>query len=356
LALVQWRYLRFDDAEKTLRELTTADPDDWNAARARIYLAILMKKYSQALVDIEQLSRRVAADTDPKRADGRRDISQYLGQVFGYLEGPAARLVSQTSVAEVRQGVLGRLGESDREAFSNSFGALTERFGQLDEEKRRLQVETKAAEAKQKEEELKRLAAEKQGVDADKEQIRRQADEALKAAQEAIAKIDQQLVPLDAEIVRLNTRGNIIRGEIARLDVTVNALLAQADATDDPVLEGSLRQQASFAIGQIRRFEFEYQALDAQAVQVNAQRAALNNQRAQVVARYEATAKQLGVEAAKLGRVEKRITVQETKNRKPATGNSPQVQTLASTAASITSYVEFPLERERQRVLDSFGR
>jgi hypothetical protein len=64
----------------------------------------------------------------------------------------------------------------------------------------------------------------------------------------------------------------------------------------------------------------------------------------------------LGVAASKLGRTEKRIAVEETKNRKPATGLSPQVQTLATTTNSITSYVEFPLDRERQRLLDSFGK
>jgi chromosome segregation ATPase len=309
------------------------------------------------LIDIDQLSRRVAeADADASQAERRRDMSQFLGQVFGYLEGPAQRLVSQTSVADARMAVMERLGTKDRETFSNSFGALGERFGQLDDEKRRLQVETKETEARTKEEELKRLAAEKQGVDSNKELIRRQADEALKTAQEGVARIDGQLVPLDAEIVRLNTRGNIVRAEIARIDAIAASLLAQADTTEDPVLEGSLRQQASFAIGQLRRFEIEYRALDAQAVQINAQRAALNNQKAQIVGRYEATARQLGVEATKLGRVEKRIAVQETKNRKPATGVSPQVQTLATTAASITSYVEFPLDRERQRVLDSFGK
>jgi len=314
-----------------------------------------MKKYSQALADIEQLSRRVAsAAADPNRADNRRETSHFLGQLFGYLEGPAQRLVSQTTVADVRKGVMGRLGDSDREAFGESFGALGERFSQLDVEKRRLQVETKAAEEKGKEEELKRLAAAKEGVDADKELIRRQHDEALKTAQDGLARIDRQLVPLEAEIGRLNARGNIVRAEIARLDISANSLLAQADSTDDPGLAASLRTQAGFFIGQIRRFDFEYQQLDAQAVQVNAQRAALNNQRGQIIARYEALAKQLGVAASKLGRTEKRIAVEETKNRKPATGNSPQVQTLATTANSITSYVEFPLDRERQRLLDTF--
>jgi len=355
LALVQWRYLRFSDAEKTLGDLTAAAPEDWNAARARIYLFVLMKKYSQALVDIDQLSRKVAdAQADQLRQESRRDISQFLGRVFGYLEGPAQKLVSQTSVTDTRKAVMARLGPSDLEAFSESFGALGERFGQLDEEKRRLQAETKDAEAKQKEEELRRLAAEKQGVDADKESIRRQHEEALQAAQAETARIDQQMVPLDAELANLNNRGAIVRGEIARLGISANGLLAEADATEDPALAASLRTQAGFFLGRIRALEFEYRQLDARAVQVNAQRAALFNQRAQVVARYEATARQLGVAAAKLGKVEKRITSEESKNRKPATGFSPQVQSLASTSASITSYVEFPLDREKQRVLDSF--
>jgi hypothetical protein len=163
------------------------------------------------------------------------------------------------------------------------------------------------------------------------------------------------MAPLDAEIANLNARGNIVRGEIARLGISADGLLAEADATNDPALEASLRSQAGFLIGRIRQLEIEYQTLDARAVQVNAQRAALNNQRAQIIGRYEATAKRLGVVANKLGRTEKRIAVEETKNRKPATGFSSQVHTLANTAGSITSYVEFPLDlEERSRVLKSF--
>jgi hypothetical protein len=357
MALVQWRYLRFTDAEATLRDLTNAHPEDWSATRARIYLGILMKKYSQSLADIDQLSRRLAeAAGDPKAEEARRETAQFLGRVFGYLEGPAQKLVSQTSVADVRKGVMERLSESDREAFSESFGALGERFGQLDEEKRRTQAEAKVVEAKTKEDELKRLANERDGVDADKERIRRQAEEARVVAQEGVAKIDAQLVPLDAELAQLNARGNVVRAEIGRLSVIGNGLLADADATDDAGLAASLRAQAGLVFGRQRSFEIEYQQLDARAVAVNAQRAALYNQRAQIVAQYEATARQLGVQAAKLGKVEKRITSEESKNRKPATGMSGQVQTLAANAASITSYVEFPLDLERQRILDSFGK
>lgn len=354
LALVQWRYLRYSDALHTLEQVAQSSPDYLPAAQARIYLLVLMKKHSTAVAQMEALNELIASTlAGPEHAAERREAVEFLGRLFGYYEGPAAGLISQATVADVRRRVLEPLATDDREAFSAAFGSVRDRFAQLDDDKRRTQSDAKDEQLRQKDIDLQRLAAERALVDADKQSVQQQADEAQKVARGEIEKIDAQITPLEADYARINAQGAGLRSQIAQLDVSISNLLTQADAAKDPNERDALRARADFLSIQARRVEIEYQALDNVAAQIVNRRNALLQQRAQVVGRYEAEAKRLGVQAAKLGRNEQRITVEQKKTLKAPTGLSPQVQDKTTTAASITTYVELPLERERLRILAS---
>lgn len=354
LALVQLRYLRFSDAEKTLTSLQQASPDYWPAAQAKIHLSILMKKNSAALTEIDRFSERVAgAKDDAARAEARREAADFLGKIFAYLEGPAAKLASPAAVADVRVRVIERLSTAERETFSAGFGSVNERFTQLDEETRRTQAEGIAAQQTQKELDLKRLQAEQASLAGDKDAVRRQAAEALETAQKKTATLDQQIAPLDAAFARVAARANLVRTQIVQLDATAANILAQLQVTKDPNIKAALLLDLDIVGNQVRNEQLVLQAIEAEGAQINAQRGALLQQRGAVVDQYQATAKQLGVEAAKLVRTEKRNVTQQKEAIKPAVGFTPQVQTKATAAASITSYVEFPLEREKLRILDS---
>ena len=354
LALVQWRYLRYSDALRTLEQVAQSSPDYLPAAQARIYLLVLMKKHSTAVAQMEALNELIASTlSGPEHTAERREAVEFLGRLFGYYEGPAAGLISQATVADVRRRVLEPLATDDREAFSAAFGSVRDRFAQLDDDKRRTQADAKDEQLRQKDIDLQRLAAERALVDADKQSVQQQADEAQKVARGEIEKIDAQITPLEADYARINAQGAGLRSQIAQLDVSISNLLTQADAAKDPNERDALRARADFLSIQARRVEIEYQALDNVAAQIVNRRNALLQQRAQAVGRYETEAKRLGVQAAKLGRNEQRITVEQKKTLKAPTGVSPQVQDKTTTAASITTYVELPLERERLRILAS---
>lgn len=353
-ALVQLRYLRYSDAEKTLNGIHQASPGYWPATQAKIHLTLLMKKYSAALTEIDRFSERVAAtNAESSRAEDRREAAEFLGKLFGYLEGPAAKSVSQATVAEVRGRILDRLATGDRETFSAAFGAVNERFTQLDQETKRTQADGIAAQKDQKELDLKRLQAEQAALAGDKDSVRRQAQEALETAQTKTAALDQQIAPLDAAFARVAARAQLVRVEIGRLDATAATLLSQLDVVKDPGLRAAILRDVDLITVQIRNEQFLLQNIEAEGAQINAQRGALLQQRAGVVEIYQAEAKRLGVDAAKIGRTEKRNVVQQKEAIKPPNGFTPQVQSKATTAASITSYVEFPLEREKLRLLDS---
>jgi hypothetical protein len=354
LALVQLRYLRFSEAEKTLTRLSTAAPSYWPATQAKIHLSILMKKHSQALTELDAYSRRVASTPDATPdAEARREGAEFIGSIFGYLEGPAAKLISQASVADVRGKVLERFDAAQRESFSTAFGSVTERFSQLSDDTQRTKAEGLIAQKEQKEIDLKRLQAEQAALAGDKADNRRQAKQAFDEAQAKAGELDQQIAPLDAAFARVAARAQQVRAEIAQIELSIAALVGEAQTTKDRALRDSLLIQANLLGAQSRGAQITLQTIEADGVQITAQRDVLLKQRVAVVEQYQVMARQLGVEAAKIGRTEKRNTVQQKEVVKPASGFTPQVQTKAAATASITSYVEFPLERERLRLLDS---
>jgi len=354
LALVQLRYLRFTEAEKTLTRLSTAAPNYRPATQAKIHLSILMKKHSQALTELDAYSRRVAATPDATPdAEARREGAEFIGSIFGYLEGPAAKSISQASVADVRGKVLERFDTAQREAFAAAFGGVTERFSQLSDDTQRTKAEGLAAQKEQKEIDLKRLQAEQAALAGDKADNQRQAKQAFDEAQTKAGELDQQIAPLDAAFARVAARAQQVRAEIAQIELSIAALVGEAQTTKDRALRDSLLIQANLLGAQSRGAQITLQAIETDGAQIAAQRDVLLKQRIAVVEQYQVMARQLGVEAAKIGRTEKRNTVQQKEVIKPASGFTPQVQTKAAATASITSYVEFPLERERNRLLDS---
>ncbi|MBL9083750.1 MAG: hypothetical protein JNK76_18175 [Planctomycetales bacterium] len=354
LALVQWRYLRYTDALKTLDQLATNSPNYLPALQARAYLMVLMKKHSTALVQLEALQQAATTKlTAPEQAAQRREVVEFLGRIFGYYEGPAAGAISQSSVADARKRIFDSLSTDDREAFSEAFASVRDRFLQLDDDKRRTAADAKVDQERQKAEELQRLSAERALVEADKQSLQAQHAEIQKMAQDQVDAIDKQITPIETEYARINAQGAILRNQIAQLEITIGQYIDDANNTDDPALKNSLLAQANALSFQSRRLEIDYQTLDAAAAQLVGRRNALLQQRGQVVSRYEADAKRLGVQAAKLGRNEKRINVEQRKVQKPVSGFTPQVQDKTATTASVTTYVEFPLEREKMRILTS---
>lgn len=354
LALVQLRYLRYTEAEKTLNRLTAAAPNYWPATQAKIHLSILMKKNSQALSEIDSYSRRVAATPDTTTdAEARREGAEFIGSMFGYFEGPAAKTISQASVADVRGKLLERFDAAQREAFSSAFGSVTERYSQMNDDTERTKAEGITTQKEQKEIDLKRLQAEQAALAGEKADNRRQAKQAFDEAQAKAAEIDKQIAPLDAEFTRVAARAQLARADIAQIELSIAALISESQTARGSTERNRLLTQANLLGIQSRNAQLQLQMIEAEGLRIAAQREALLKQRMAVVEQYQVVAKQLGVEAAKIGRVEKRNTVQQKEVIKPVSGFTPLVQTKANATASITSYVEFPLERERLRLLDS---
>ena len=71
---------------------------------------------------------------------------------------------------------------------------------------------------------------------------------------------------------------------------------------------------------------------------------------------YQTTTGKLYKEKESLAAKEKFLERRKQEASKPATGSTGQVKALGQTAKALRTYVDFNLELEKQRLLDSFAK
>jgi hypothetical protein len=103
------------------------------------------------------------------------------------------------------------------------------------------------------------------------------------------------------------------------------------------------------------RLDADLRALERRAAIVQRDRAALALRHRQNLAAYGVTAGRMEKEFKTIETSLKRAESERAKLKKPATGNTGKVIALNKQAIALTTYEVFPLEAEKQRLLDELA-
>jgi hypothetical protein len=353
MAVTEIRQRRYGDATKTLDKVLAIDKDHLTAWQAKIWLSMVARKYEAALADVERLTEIWPKDAVAASDAEREETSRFLGRVLGYLWGPATGKIDEDRLSEIEKHIEAALNSTDRATFAESRGIVLGKFTNLQDKTESTREKAKAEEEKTKAEDRERLASETQKVNAEKGTIDEQATSARAAAQGQLKTLATAMQALDAQFNQLAARAAPIEAQIANFLVQEQLLVDQANATKDQNEKRVYLAEAQ-GIAAVRiQAQAAYAQLDAQARGVNAQRQANLQQQNQVNAAYQAEMKRLGAKAETLVRTEKRITGELKKANTAATGVTAGVRNLSTTTAVFVTYFDFPVEREKRRILDS---
>lgn len=356
LMLVNLKHRRYTTVDELAGKLLEEDPSLVAPRAARIWVQMLNKKYSAALVEMETLAKNLPENPTPAQEEQVTDTAQFLGRLVGYLEGPGGDVLGKNLAGDHVKKIEALLSTSGRrEAFAEGRKKVADLHAGVALDSEQLKADEKEAEARQKEIDRERIAREKSSVGEEKASIEELASKSTRETTEAVAEIDKQLAPLNAQFARLAAEGSRVQAQIGSLELDLGRALQLAnDNRDDPNQQIIwLREADRIRIIQ-RNFQNQYANLNAEATRINSLRGALDNQRRTKIANYEADMKRLGKQATILSRTEKRINLDEKKVDKPVTGNTSRVQSSNAKAAALSSYADFPLEQEKQRLLDTF--
>ena len=353
-ALVQFRQRKYDEAIKLLDQVIAADKANLPARRARIWLLILTKKHSLALVEMDSLTKQMPKDE--KQGEAEEEFTKsaaFLGRMFAYLEGPGAGLVNDTIFIDQKQKQWERLTPGRREAYEKGYRKVSGRFAELTQGKQQTQADAKADEEKQKEKSKQDLAVEKAQVDADLAGLDAKADKIRADASKELSELDAQIRPLTAQLAQLNANASAIQGDLLILQSNVATLVNQANSTKDQIEAAALLLEAQTENILASRSAANLRAVQLQGADVAGRRAGLLGRRQNTENRAQAGLDALDRQAAQLRATQKRIGFDEQKANKPATGFTAKVTALSSSMTALTTYDELPLEEEKQRILDT---
>ncbi len=129
--LVQVRGHQYREAGETAAALVKSHPDHLPAQQIQIWLHALHKENLQALTEMAALAAQLAkVDAKHGASDVQKAAAKFLGQMFGYLAGPAAAKVTDPSLADREKAAVKILASELRGAFDAGRREADARFKQ----------------------------------------------------------------------------------------------------------------------------------------------------------------------------------------------------------------------------------
>lgn len=353
LVLLQQR--RYDDAARRADELLAKNPADLTAQRAKIWIAVVLKNYTVAMLAADKLSQQLA--DDPPRADDELEIHDdlhgFLGRIYGFLGGPAADSVNQEDRKASERTIAERITAARREAFEQARDGVIAKFlnltGDKDEERQR--AIDRAAAARDKT--LKELESEKEAISGRLTELDDRKNKLQTELRDELAEMAKDDQPLVQELARLDARAKALNRDLLFYENEIGRLNALLANEENPSLRFGYQMEIDRLLLASGRLETDLFAVRRLADGVQGQRAALlaRQRRAQAAATEQA--QRIDKEIANLGKRDRVNDALEKRVNKPASGTTSKTRSLAAQARALSTYDQFPLEASRQRLLES---
>lgn len=354
--LVLTKQRRYADAAKRMKQIVAADDDDIHYWMTSIRLDMLTKQYASALAGMERLGQLIPETPAPTAAeeDPHRETAVFLGRMFGYLQGPIEGEVSQESVDAAKDRVEARLGEARSPAFDDGWRRVREKFSALTLEKEDTLAEEREEAEKEQQRLLAEVAEEKDGLDPKRDSLRQDQQKLRDDARQRIDELTEDERPLLAQLNQIQSQAMLVRRQLSIAVSNLNSAQLAMNNERDPIVRSQIGGQLSNFNVIAARYEAQLNLLERRAFLINRQRALMRRRVGQSQASIASEIASIEKELGELDKREKRLDVQERKGSKSPVVISRSVRALEAELAAFTTYDEFPLEREKQRVLDWF--
>jgi hypothetical protein len=351
-ALVRMQQRQYPEAAKLLEQYLAIEKQDAHAWRAKAWLSMLMKNAPASLVELDKLSQLLADEKSPISDADQVELTAFLGRMIGFLEGPGEGAVNMATLAQAKRKISERLTATQRENFDQQASAVTDEFSVLATAKDDAQVQEIVAAERQKRERRVELDKDEVNIAARKEELRlvsEKVNNEIQAENDAYARADQ---PLADALSSVSAQGALLERDLSRIVADIISLRAQATREMDPVRRDLLFREIDRLDIIAARLDADLLSLRRRAQALQGQRNTLAARHNQALAGYSATLATAQKEFQTLENRLKRAATERAKLGKPATGNTGKVIALNAQAVALSTYENFPLEAEKQRLLD----
>lgn len=352
---------RYPDAGKRAEAMVARNPQDYLAWHAKIWLAVLSKKYPAALVDIQGLCESLPEPAEQaKQPKEFNAVGKHLGHLVGFLEGPAGSAVKESERDTCLKTILARLNPASSEAFEQARREVQQEYKKLLSEQGLAEVDAEEK-AEQKREDLRKdAAAERESADKGREQVaeeRRKLQEEYRAQMNSLAGDERpaQIQLLQAQTTALNLQAEITRiaAQIGRAEAILRELDSRKSKDRDRNADLQ-RDQVRREVDRLRieGSRFQAQLQECQRLGTLAQ-TRLNEIAQRRLIAQDAYGKKVGMTELELADLKRRDAKADAaeKTARKTTGDKRRSTAVGTRAAALTTYVPFPLDEEKQKLL-----
>lgn len=382
-ALIALRQSKNSIAEKTLDSLLENHPEELYARRMRIWLSVSRRETQVALNHMLQLASALPAEpaadeptavepaveepaveepAEPAAALELRpqagdlvglEMSRFLGRVFGFLDGPGASASNESLRADAREQIETQLGNRRAAAFREAREQVIDRYLGLNEQKKVSEERVLDEKEHEREQRLKDLGERKDELGKRTETLRVENDRLKSEVKERLENLARKDRPLATRFVRLDAQVTAMRQQLGDLNAELLILQRRFDNERDPAVRRWIRGQMDLIAIRANQLEFDIAAGTREAAAVAAERNELRRQANIVEGQASEVADQQTREFEDLRRKHQYAeSMKKRIERLKPTADSTEVRARSTTLNSFVTYEAFPLEKERQRILD----
>jgi len=351
-ALIKMKNGRAAEAAAVLDTIMTEHPAEHQVRQAQIWIHASLREYPPAIQSLVTLGVRLPkADEDVKDED--RAAAKFLGQMFGYLTGPGSDQVQDDKLEAKEKLVAGGLTPSLKSLYDESKAEVTKKFVEYVQNPPPEPVATPApadfggvADAEQ--------AAILSGNGAFDPNDPRIAELKKKFLTEQ-APLQKKLASLAKDYNFLATQGATLRASLEKLEKNAKAKETQANKEKNQTKRVQLNAEAKKAEDMAKKSEHEFNRLKGEAEKLKREAAPIKQELNAMAQKYKADASRL------VGGVSKPVAGKTPEPPKPVAAvipaaPAPPPMSSKEIMESLVTYLPFPLEAEKQRVIESLSK
>lgn len=357
VALIRQR--RLHESAKLIDALAEEQPQQVCLWRDRIWLALVLGQKTAAMTEIEHLAAHAAARrAGEHQAIDDSEMAEFFGAVCGFISGPWSHKVHASDVQNAEDHLRSVFDDESRAVFDRSKAKVIERYEEMlktheERAEDELQARFTAREAAEQSVDLaaKQLDDKQQALKS--KEAKRNADAKAKIddLDQQLRKIDderqallKQLVPLEAQRAALVSQMKPDPMYIPGMSRLMHANMLVPSSIASRQINRAIMQQLTPIVVKVTELEARVGVLDQREQELRFEQQATDIKRQVEVGKLSAKEQSLEKDRKRVQKDARRV------KNKPL-GSTPRLRAQAEQLTNFSTYVPFPFEREKERLL-----
>jgi len=323
---------RYREAAPLISRYLESGARDPQAYCAKIFVQLHDRRYREALATMVLLSKAL-----PK-GEADDEAVRFLGTSLGYLEHARQGIVDEKFLADRAADILANLSEGSTKSFQDARRQVFQRLVEFKDQQQARYLASQEA----------------------REDIKQRATDDLTKAREKIADQDDKLQTDQEKLLAVQRELDLLEVELAALEpdrtrVGVQIMVVQSQLGELQLEAFNSRRVGMADVARANSLAMTAMALNRQALQMDRKIGALQARAVELGGRGQLAARSIAKTEATAARIEKQAQITEKQLRRYEAPAKPRPAVPTGKAILLSTYLSYPYEVEKQRVLEWFA-